>query len=76
MTTGAGIYFDGTTSARHDVTVEAAPEALRIRGADGALIAEWPYGELQAHVGARRPAAARPRRQPARSPGSRSAIPR
>jgi Zn-dependent protease with chaperone function len=48
MTSGAGIYFDGRTSARHEVTVEAAPEALRIRGADGALIAEWPYRELAA----------------------------
>jgi Zn-dependent protease with chaperone function len=48
MATGAGIYFDGLTSARHAVTVEAAPEALRIRGVDGAAIAEWPYGDLRA----------------------------
>jgi Zn-dependent protease with chaperone function len=43
-----GLYFDGVTSARHEVTVEAAPEALRISGADGAALAQWPYGELQA----------------------------
>jgi Zn-dependent protease with chaperone function len=48
MTVGAGIFFDGTSSARHSVTVEAAPEGVRIRGADGATIAQWPYGELAA----------------------------
>ena len=32
MTTGTGLYFDGTTSARHSVTIEAAPDAVRIRG--------------------------------------------
>ena len=48
MTIGAALYFDGTSSARHAVTVEAAPDALRILGADGAAIAEWPYGELRA----------------------------
>jgi len=48
MTTGAGIYFDGKTSARHAVNVEAAPEALRISGADGAAIAAWPYSDLRA----------------------------
>ena len=30
MATGTGVYFDGMTSARHEVAVEAAPEALRI----------------------------------------------
>jgi Zn-dependent protease with chaperone function len=50
MATAVGTYFDGSTSARHDVTVEAAAAVLRIRGADGALIAEWPYGELEAHA--------------------------
>jgi len=49
MTTGPGIYFDGSTSVRHNVTVEAAPDAVRIRGTDGTPIAEWPYGELVAH---------------------------
>jgi Zn-dependent protease with chaperone function len=48
MATGAGLYFDGTSSARHAVTVESAPAALRILGADGALIAEWPYADLRA----------------------------
>ena len=48
MVAGSGIYYDGNTSARHDVVVEAAPEALRIRAADGAGVADWPYDELQA----------------------------
>jgi Zn-dependent protease with chaperone function len=48
MTTGTALYFDGTSSARHNVTLEAAPDGLRIAGADGALIAQWPYSELRA----------------------------
>jgi Zn-dependent protease with chaperone function len=48
MATGAGLYFDCTSSARHAVTIEATPAALRITGADGSLIAEWPYAELRA----------------------------
>jgi Zn-dependent protease with chaperone function len=46
--TGLGHYFDGTSSVRHDVTVEAAPQALRILRSDGALLAEWPYPDLRA----------------------------
>lgn len=48
MTTGTALYFDGTSSARHNVSVEAAPEGLRIIGNDGATIGRWPYGELRA----------------------------
>ncbi len=48
MMTGAGHYFDGTTSARHAVTIETGPEALRILRPDGAAVGEWPYGELRA----------------------------
>src|SRR5947207_11984152 len=48
MVTSAGIFFDGMTSTRHDVMVEAAPDQLRVRGGDGTLLAEWPYNELQA----------------------------
>lgn len=47
MTSGIGLYFDGVTSARHSVTVEAAPDALHIRGPDGAPIATWPYDSLR-----------------------------
>ena len=46
MATGSGVFFDGMTSARREVVVEALPDALRIRAADGALLAEWPYPEL------------------------------
>jgi hypothetical protein len=48
MASGAAHYFDGTSSARHAVTVEAAPDALRVLGSDGAVIAAWPYAELRA----------------------------
>jgi Zn-dependent protease with chaperone function len=48
MKTAAGFYFDGVTSARHSVTVEAAPEGLHIRGTDGASIATWAYADLRA----------------------------
>jgi Zn-dependent protease with chaperone function len=48
MATGAGVYFDGVTSARHQVAVETASEALRILSADGTPIADWPYAELRA----------------------------
>jgi Zn-dependent protease with chaperone function len=48
MTTGAGVYYDGVTSARRTVMVEAAPDALHIRGEDGTLIADWAYADLRA----------------------------
>lgn len=48
MATGAGLYFDGASSARHAVTIETTPAFLSIAGADGSLIAEWPYAELRA----------------------------
>jgi len=48
---GAGIYFDGVTSARKDVAVELAPAALCIRAADGALLAEWPYDAIERLAG-------------------------
>ena len=47
MASGAGIFYDGATSARQPVTVETAPEALRVRAPDGTLLAAWPYGELE-----------------------------
>jgi Zn-dependent protease with chaperone function len=45
---GAGIYYDGVTSAERAVTVELAPAALRIRAADGSVIADWGYGDIEA----------------------------
>jgi len=47
MSSGAGIFFDGKTSARQPVTVDAAPAALRILSPEGVPVAEWPYTELQ-----------------------------
>jgi Zn-dependent protease with chaperone function len=46
-TSGPGTFFDGATSARHAVAVELAPEGLRIRSTDGALLGEWPYDNLE-----------------------------
>ncbi len=47
MTSGTGIFFDGATSARQDVTIELAPAWLVIRGAGGNVIATWPYAEIE-----------------------------
>ncbi len=46
-TSGGGIFFDGKTSAQHDVVVELAPDRLLIRSPEGQPVAEWPYSELQ-----------------------------
>ncbi len=47
MTSGAGIYFDGRTSARHDAVVALSPSGLQIADRDGRLLAEWPYDEIE-----------------------------
>jgi Zn-dependent protease with chaperone function len=44
---GRAIFFDGLTTARHDVVIELAPRTLRVHGADGRALAEWPYDELE-----------------------------
>jgi hypothetical protein len=44
---GHGVFFDGASSARHDAAVELAPDLLRIRDADGSILAEWRYDELE-----------------------------
>src|SRR6266852_3581298 len=46
---GRGIFFDGSTTARHDVVVELAPRTLRVHGTDGSVLAEWPYDRLETH---------------------------
>ncbi len=46
MALGAGVYFDGTSSERREVMVEAGADAVAIRGRDGTEIARWPYSEL------------------------------
>ena len=47
MSSGAGIYFDGVTSARREVGVELGPDSLRISAKDGNLSVEWPYNEVE-----------------------------
>src|SRR3972149_10053477 len=47
ISSGSGIYFDGATSARQDVTVELAPVTLRIRNQREEILAEWPYAEIE-----------------------------
>src|SRR6266478_4180666 len=44
---GQGIFFDGATTARHDVTAELTPALLRVLGSDGAVLAEWPYDQIE-----------------------------
>lgn len=46
-TSGPATFFDGMTSARRDVTVDLAPNALRILGPDGSTLAEWRYDRLE-----------------------------
>src|SRR5262245_28110447 len=46
-TSDSAFFFDGKTTARHDVTVELAPKALRVHATDGSVLAEWGYGELE-----------------------------
>lgn len=43
---GEGIFFDGKSSTRHPVTVEANPAGLLVRNSEGRLLAQWPYDEL------------------------------
>ena len=47
MASGAGVYFDGITSTRHDVLVVLKPAGLQISGHDGHPLNEWPYDELE-----------------------------
>ena len=46
MTSGTGIFFDGNSSARQDVTVELQATTLVVRSREGEQLAQWPYGEL------------------------------
>jgi Zn-dependent protease with chaperone function len=51
---GPGVFYDGTTSTRHSVSVELDRVGLLIRAAEGYLLQRWPYGELEhlsAHEG-------------------------
>lgn len=45
--TGAARYFDGRTSARQNVTLELAPDALVIFDSEGKVIDQWSYIRLK-----------------------------
>lgn len=45
-TSGPGVFFDGRTSARHDVWVTLASSSLQVADGSGRLIANWPYDEI------------------------------
>jgi Zn-dependent protease with chaperone function len=47
LNSGTGIFYDGLTSARHNVSVELDPTALAVRDADGHLLTRWPYADLE-----------------------------
>jgi Zn-dependent protease with chaperone function len=47
MTQGAATYFDGKSSVRQTVAVDAAAAGLRILSPEGAVLADWPYVELR-----------------------------
>ncbi len=47
MTSGAGIFFDGRISTRRRVQVMLTSAALQIDDANGRLLAEWPYAEIE-----------------------------
>jgi Zn-dependent protease with chaperone function len=44
---GRGIFFDGVTTARHEVVVELAPRILQVHDVDGSVLAQWSYDELE-----------------------------
>jgi predicted Zn-dependent protease len=45
-TSGAGIFYDGFTSARHAVAVELGPDAVNIHTLDGGILAAWPFAKI------------------------------
>ncbi|MFL5048594.1 MAG: M48 family metalloprotease, partial [Xanthobacteraceae bacterium] len=47
VTSGPGIFYDGTTSTRHQVSVELDRLGVLVRAAEGHLLARWRYGELE-----------------------------
>ena len=47
MSFGAGVYFDGVTSARREVAVELGADSLQISAGDGNLSIQWPCNEIE-----------------------------
>ncbi len=46
IASGAGIFFDGITSARHAAVVMLSAASLQIVG-EGRVLAQWPYDEIE-----------------------------
>ena len=46
VSSGAGIYFDGKISTRHEARVTLAESGLQITSQFGTLLAQWPYDEI------------------------------
>jgi len=46
MTTGSGIFYDGVTSARHEVAVELGGDDVRISAAQGGTLARWRFADI------------------------------
>jgi len=42
-TSGTGIFYDGLTSDRREVSVELGLDAIEVRAPDGAVLARWPF---------------------------------
>lgn len=45
-TSGPGVFFDGRTSARHDVRVSLERSGLQVTDGAGRVLADWPYDEI------------------------------
>src|SRR5215831_11692330 len=45
-TTGTGIFYDGRTSDRREVTVDIGADAVQVRASDGAVLAQWRFAEI------------------------------
>jgi Zn-dependent protease with chaperone function len=48
MTTGSGIFYDGVTSARHEVAVDLGSDDVRISAAQGEMLARWRLADIAA----------------------------
>src|SRR5271170_2540246 len=44
---GPAVYFDGTSSARNAVVIEAGATGFKIMGGRGRVLDEWSYAELR-----------------------------
>lgn len=47
MSEGAGVFFDGRVSTRRAVRVTLSARTLQVDDANGRLLAEWPYDDIE-----------------------------